>query len=280
MKSTFAALILLFSCNAVFAQSAGAIIDQMRSKIKTVNKSSFELHSKERFGSKYVYKKMKFNMQTSPRKVYMKDMDKGVELLYVDGWNNNKAYINPSGFPWINVSLSRYDSKVVAENHHTLDDIGLSFVLELLAGFEKAALDNGKDPKSLYTHQGTVTWNEKSCDKIEINSPIGFKYMTYTTKQDISLMKLSRKIFASDYLMKEKNNLNYVRTIRKGTSLTVPNMYAKRAVVYIEKSTKLPLVQTLYDDKGMLEHFEYKNVNLSPQFHSKEFTDDCPNYGF
>lgn len=252
----------------------------MQSKIKTMNKSSFELHSKERFGSKYVYKKMKFNMQNSPRKIYMKDMDKGVEMLYVAGWNNEKAYINPNGFPWINVSLNRFDSKVVAENHHTIDDIGLSFVLELLAGFEKAAKAQGTSPSSLYTYKGTITWNGKSCDQIEINSPVDFKYKTYTTKQDIGLLQLSRKIFASDYLLKEKNGLNYTRTIKKGTTLTVPNMYVKRAIVYIEKSTKLPLVQILYDDKGMLERFEYKNVNLVPKFHSLEFTDDCPNYGF
>jgi len=278
----FSALFLLLFCWSLSlqAQNPSTIINDMRAKIKRINKSAFVLHSKERFGSKYVYKKMKFRMQESPKKVYMKDLDKGVELLYVDGWNNNKGYINPNGFPWMNVSLSIYNSQVVAENHHTIDDAGMGFVVELLNGFEGTVAKAGKTKSSLYTYKGEVTWNGKRCHKIEIIPPVTFKYRYYTTKRDQKLMDLSRRLVASDYLIKKKNNLSYTRTIRKGTKLLVPTAYAKRVTVYIDKQSKLPVVQLLYDDKGLLEKYEYKSITTYPKFDSKEFTTECKNYGF
>ncbi|BDS11713.1 DUF1571 domain-containing protein [Aureispira anguillae] len=281
MKS-FSSILLLSFCSivSVSAQDAVTIIGKMRTAISKINKSSFELHSKERFGDKYVYKKMKFHMQESPKKVYMKDLEKGVELLYVVGWNNNKGYINPNGFPWINVSLSVYDSKVVAENHHTVDDAGLGFVNTLLNGFESTVEKAGKEKSSLYTYKGDVTYEGRSCYKIYIVPPTEFKYISYTTKRDQNLMQLSRRIVASDFLMKEKNRLSYTRTIKKGTTLTVPNAYAKKVIVYIDKKTYMPVVQMLYDEKGLFEKYEYKNISLYPKFASNEFTTDCASYGF
>jgi outer membrane lipoprotein-sorting protein len=276
----FLVSILLFAVFQAKAQDPVVIIDQMRAKIKTIQKYSFELHTKERFGSDYVTKKLKFNMQESPKKVYMKDMVEGIELLYVKGWNSNKAYINPNGFPWVNVSLSIYDSRVIAENHHTINDLGLGFVPILLNGFESTVKKAGKSRSSLYTYLGEVTWNGKACHKIQMLPPSTFKYVPYTTDRDQKLMELSRRVVASDYLIKEKNGLTYTRTIKKGTKLMVPSAYAKKVIVYIEKSTKLPLVQILYDDKGLFEKFEYKNVNLYPKFSSTEWTTDCPSYGF
>ncbi len=281
MKLHLTAFLLCFCfLTSVTAQNPVDIIDKMRAAIKKMNQSSFELHSKERYGDKYVYKKMKFHIQESPRKVYMKDIDKGVELLYVSGWNNNKAYINPNGFPWVNVSLNIYDSKVVAENHHTVDDAGFGFVNVLLDGFESTGKKAGKPRSSLYMYKGEVTYEGKACYKLYLYPPTEFKYISYTTDRDQNLMQLSRRIVASDYLIKAKNKLSYARTIKKGTTLMVPSNYAKKVIVYIDKKNYMPIVQMLYDEKGLFEKFEYKKVVAYPKFQSNEFTTDCSTYGF
>lgn len=281
MKLHLTAFLLCFCfLTSITAQNSVDIIDKMYAAIKKMNKSSFELHSKERFGDKYVYKKMKFHIQESPRKVYMKDLDKGVELLYVAGWNNNKGYINPNGFPWVNVSLSIYDSKVVAENHHTVDDAGFGFVNILLDGFESTGKAAGKARSSLYVYKGEVTYEGKACYKLYLYPPTEFKYVSYTTDRDQTLMQLSRRIVASDFLIKEKNKLSYGRTIKKGTRLTVPSNYAKKVIVYIDKKNYMPIVQMLYDEQGLFEKFEYKKVATYPKFQSNEFTTDCSTYGF
>jgi len=281
MKLQLTAILLCFCfLSSVTAQDPVEIIDKMYAAIKKMNKSSFELHSKERFGDKYVYKKMKFHIQESPRKVYMKDLDKGVELLYVSGWNNNKGYINPNGFPWVNVSLSIYDSQVVSENHHTVDDAGFGFVNVLLDGLETTRKSAGKDRTVLYVYKGEVTYEGRACYKIYLYPPTEFKYVSYTTDRDQTLMQLSRRIFASDYLIKEKNKLSYTRTIKKGTTLSVPSNYAKKVIAYVDKKTYMPIVQMLYDEQGLFEKFEYKKVVAYPKFQSNEFTTDCSTYGF
>ena len=211
----------------------------------------------------------------------MKDQETGVEMLYVKGWNNNKAYINPNGFPWVNVSLSIYDSRMISENHHTVHDAGLGFVNILLEGFESTVIKAGKDRSTLYTYGGTVEFDGRPCHKIYLTPPKAFQYISYTTDRDQSLVQLSRRIVASDYLIKERNKgVAYHRTIRKGTTLQVPNAYAKKVIVYIDKATYMPVVQMLYDERGLFEKFEYTNIERSPNFPSDEFTTKSSNYGF
>lgn len=281
MKTTGLILTLCLSTGLQLqAQNPVAIMDRMKTAIHNMNQSTFDLYSKERFGDKYIKKHLQFHVQENPRKVYMKDLDEGVEMLYVKGWNNNKAYINPNGFPWVNVSLSIYDSKVVAENHHTIHDAGLGFVNVLLDGFERTVAKAGKDRSTLYSYGGTVEFAGRPCHKIYLTPPKEFEYISYTTDRDQSLVQLSRRIVASDYLIKERNKISYHRTIKKGTTLQVPNAYAKKVIVYIDKETYMPVVQMLYDERGLFEKFEYTNIRRSPNFSNTEFTTECTSYGF
>lgn len=279
MKKIFLYSLIFIAFNAQ-AQDAVAIIASMKKAINEVNQSTFILETKERWGTEYKNKTMSFRMQESPKKVYMKDMDTGVELLYAEGWNDNKGFINPNGFPWVNLSLNVFDSKVVAENHHTIFDLGLGFVNKLLAGFESTIEGTGKSKASIYKYKGTVVYDGKTCHEIWIFPPVDFKYRDHVMKKDQKLMDLSREIVASDYLIKEKNNLNYTRTIKKGTSLSVPTAYAKSVKVYIDTKTYFPVVQMLFDERGLFEKYSYKKLDVKPSFEKNEFTSECDKYGF
>lgn len=272
---------VLLTSTTLLAQDPVAIMAKMKAAIRSMNQSTFDLKSKERFGSEYVTKNLHFRVQENPRRVYMKDKDTGVEMLYAVGWNNNKAYINPNGFPWVNVSLSIYDTRVVAENHHTVKDAGLGFVNVLLSGFESTVEKAGISIDKLYTYKGEVMFDGRPCHRIYMIPPSGFKYISYTTDSDQNLLQLSRKIVASDYLIKERNSkISYSRKIKKGTTLTVPSAYASKVIVYIDKQTYMPVVQMLYDERGLFEKYEYTNINRRPNFGSDEFTTDCSKYDF
>ncbi|MGH1337969.1 MAG: DUF1571 domain-containing protein [Aureispira sp.] len=273
--------LLLATSPTLSAQDPVAIMAKMKAALQRMNQSTFDLQSKERFGSTYATKNLRFRIQENPRRVYMKDLDTGVEMLYVVGWNGNKAYINPNGFPWVNVSLSIYDSKVVAENHHTVKDAGLGFVALLLSGFESTVRKAGMAIDKLYTYKGEVIFDGRPCHRIYMIPPTGFEYVSYTTDRDQNLVQLSRRIVASDYLIQEKNSkVSYARRIKKGTTLSVPSAYASKVIVYIDKQTYMPVVQMLYDERGLFEKYEYRNINRRPDFDSKEFTTDCDKYGF
>jgi hypothetical protein len=103
MNLSFFTLLFLFG-NVLNAQSLRSVLDKMYIAIGTTNLMSYDMTSSERIGAKMVTKNMSFKVQISPRKVYMKDKDSGVELLYVSGWNNNMPYIIPNTV-FINISL-------------------------------------------------------------------------------------------------------------------------------------------------------------------------------
>ncbi len=75
--------LLLAVSSTIAAQDPVAIMAKMKSAIHNMKQSSFDLVSKERFGNEYTTKNLQFRVQESPRKVYMKDLDTGVEMLYV-----------------------------------------------------------------------------------------------------------------------------------------------------------------------------------------------------
>jgi hypothetical protein len=262
------------------AQDATSVIQKMRTAIAEINAYEFELHTKERWGNKYVKKKMYFKVVEEPKKIYMKDLDKGVELLYKKGWNSNKAFINPNGFPWVNVSLSLFDNNVLEDSHHSLYDLGFKFVNVLLDGFERSIKKNNSSPERVYKYKGLVKWGSVLCHKLEVEPPVVFKIIDYTITEETTLFELARKLNVSAFVIKEKNKLSYKSKIKRGTILKVPSAFAKKVVVYIDAKTYLPITQITYDDKNIFEQMEYKNISLQPNFKAEEFTTDYKEYGF
>lgn len=265
---------------ALKAQDAASVIQKMKTAITKINAYEFELHTKERWGKKYIKKKMYFKVVEQPKKIYMKDLDKSIELLYKKGWNSNKAYINPNGFPWVNVSLNLLDNNVLDDNHHSLYDLGFKFVNVLLNGFERSMRKYNSTPERLYKYKGLVKWGNVLCHKIEVEPPVVFKIVNYTVTEETTLFKLARKLNVSDYIIKEKNKLSYKSKIKRGTILKVPSAFAKKVVVYVDAKTYLPITQITYDDKDLFEQIEYRKINLQPNFKNEEFTTDYKEYGF
>ena len=121
----------------VNAQSVRSILDKMYSAIGGMNSMSYDMTSHERIGSRVELRNSKFKIQVSPRKLYMRNQDSGVELLYVTGWNNNKPYINPNGFPYVNLSFDLNSPRVRNDGHHPITHAGFSYLYTQLKNSEK-----------------------------------------------------------------------------------------------------------------------------------------------
>ncbi|MCP4441080.1 MAG: DUF1571 domain-containing protein [Aureispira sp.] len=269
-------LIVSFSAQA---QTSKPILDKMCKAIDAIKTINCRIDSKERIGSKYVKKSMDFRIQEQPKKkIYMKDVNEGVEVLYVDGWNSNKAYINPNGFPWVNVSLSIYNSKMRKDGHHVLTEAGMAFSAVLFRDFEKKMTSRGQKLENFCTYKGSVTFDGKACHHIEMTLP-DFKYETYTVVTDEDFAQLCKRKIWPEYMIREKNKF-YSTYASKGQKILIPNAYARKAILYIDKATNLPLFEQLYDEKGLYEEFAFKRVKLNSGVAAKEWTEDCSDYGF
>jgi hypothetical protein len=253
MKKNLSFFALLFLFGTVLnAQSLRSVLDKMYIAIGTANLMSYEMTSSERIGAKMVTKNMSFKVQISPRKVYMKDKDSGVELLYVSGWNNNMPYINPNGFPWVNVSLDMQSARVRADGHHPVTHAGFNYLLTQMKNTEKLIAKEGEKLENIIKIEGNFTWNGRNTTKVVLTNP-DFKFIDYTCTQAETLFNLCERINVSEYMVMEKNNLGYGAKVQQGKVIKIPNAFAKKVEIYIDKESNLPIYQIVHDDKGVFE---------------------------
>ncbi len=264
----------------VQAQSVSVrmILDKMYAAFGSAKHYAYQMYSKERFGDKYFERDMYFKIHDSPRKIYGKDEKDGVELLYVKGWNDDKVFINPNGFPWTNVSFSIYNSRVREDNHHLLTTAGFAFTGKLLKETEAKIVKGGRKIEEFFTYTGDVKFEGHDCYKLNMEHK-DFKFIDYKVPADIELEKLCLDLGIPEYLTKERNNLPYGK-VRAGTVLQIPSSYAKQVVFYVDKKLFLPRVQLLYDDKGLYEKYEYRNIKVNFTPAPNEWTPECEAYGF
>ncbi len=271
-----ASLFILFATTMsmqLYGQNVRSILDRMYSAIASTNTMSYDI------GSKMVVKNMNFRLQISPRKVYMKDKDSGVELLYVAGWNNNNPYINPNGFPWVNVSLGINNSKVRADGHHPVTHAGFNYLVGMMKHTENLISREGKKLEDIIKIEGNFTWNGRSTTKVVLTNP-DFRFVDYNVTQSEPLFNLCERINVSEYMVMEKNNMGYGAKVHKGMKIKIPNAFAKKVELFIDNENNLPIYQIVYDEKGVFEKFEFKNLKVNPILNNKEWTTQCASYGF
>lgn len=278
MRTLFLLALGCYANGALVAQDAKSLLQKMYAAVGQVSQSSYTLYSKERFGDKHIEKNMLFHVQEKPNKVYMKDLDSGVEMLYVKGWNGDKAFINPNGFPWVNVSLKITDPRVVKESHHLVTAAGINFTPQLIRNTEENLKKEGKKLEDVMHYKGEVTRNGKTYYHLALINP-DFKYISHTVQQDEELENLCFRMCAPTFSVMLANKTPR-GVVPKGKVLSMPNSYGKEVHLFLDKNTYLPTVQAIYDDKGLYEYYEFRDMKTNPKFHADEFSSECSCYGF
>ncbi|MEM7038503.1 MAG: DUF1571 domain-containing protein, partial [Bacteroidota bacterium] len=132
ISSAFLFAIPVLAQDAAPAQKqnlARPIVTQMIKAMDNVQTLSGRVKRRERIEGRMVTGEMRFKTMMDPYKVYIYNVkpNEGVEVLYVTGWNNNKASVNPNGFPWVSVSLDPFGGRMLEDQHHTCHDVGFEY---------------------------------------------------------------------------------------------------------------------------------------------------------
>lgn len=273
-------LFFAFFLNALFAkaQTAESVLNEMLAGCDRVQSLQFTMSKKERMAAKMSEATNFVKYKKSPFSVYLKSKipDSGMEILFVKGWNGNKAFINPGGFPYINVSLSPFASRMRTDGHFTLYDIGFeTLTSNLRSGLKEI---NGK-VSEYYTLNGTVNFDGRVCDKLTMENKT-YTWIKYTAPKDILLTSIAMEKHLSAYAIKERNNLGDFGTIKAGTTLLIPSTFIKKVILYVDKTTRLPIMQEMYDDKGFFSRYEFRDLVLNPKFEALDFSTENKNYKF
>lgn len=256
--------------------SARELIFKMIKSIDAVERFKYNLKITERGKKGFNYYESSVKLNRSPRKIYV--YIKGIELIWVSGWNGNKAYVKPNSFPYINLSLDPLGSLMRQDQHHTLNEMGFDYFASIV---EYMALKVGDRFDQYFKLEGEERYNNRPCYKITITNK-DYAYENYTVGERESITTIARKLHISEYKILEVNPklTDYFDILKKGQVLKVPNAYAKDVVLYIDQLYNLPIGVKVSDDKGLFEQYDYFFLQVNPKIEDTEFTTGYKDYKF
>ena len=255
------------------------IIDEMLSSIGRIKSLKFKLVQEERIGDKLISSEKDIKLTLSPLKIYLYNYfpDKGAEVLWVEGKNDGNALINPNSFPFFNLNLDPYGKILRKNQHHTVFELGFDYLAQIIrTAMNKVDHDIDKYCK----YEGTIKWNNVLCHKLVIEYD-DFKYIPYTVQKDETVVSIAKKLNVGEYMIVEINPaVDFYDDVKQGQQIKAPNAYAKKTILYIDKRNNLPIVQMMYDEKGLYEKYEFHNLQVNPIISAEEFTREYKDYDF
>ena len=227
----------------------------------------FVLRNSERIDGTMLSGEQFVKMSKAPFKCYilMLKPTVGAEVLYADGKNNNLAIYNPNAFPYFKLNLDTYGSLMRKNNHHTIHEMGFDYIKSILEYIYS------KD-KSVFKYNGIKYISGKAYYKITVFIP-NFTSDNYCFYYNETILSVARRYKLSEYKILELNpdidDFNYGS---QGKNIIIPNYYAKKLELYIDKNNYMPVIQNIYDEKGLFEQYNYQKLEINPVFPDIEFS--------
>jgi hypothetical protein len=227
----------------------------------------------ERIGNKTIPDYTTMKITFNPYRVYLKNQ-KGVEVLYVTGQNDNEAWVYPAAFPYITLSLNPQGSLMRKGQHHTALQAGFETIADLLGGPD----GRGENAFSRsFRYAGDSTVHGKPSYILRSDYP-QFRYISYRAGKNETIASVSAHFSCGEYRIMEHNNLSVDSKLTEGQLLQVPNSYGRRVIVVVDAATYLPSSVTAFDDKGLYEKYSFFNVIPNQPIPLTEFSKDYKGY--
>lgn len=280
MRKGYVFFILMFVTSATALTvpvSSRFILEKMMLQIQSIKTLKYHVHSKERVEGKYfeVFAEAKLNI--TPLKLYIKNPEKKLEVLFVDGTNDDNALVNPGRFPYFILNLNPDNYLMRRNQHHTIRQLGFEYMATVLS---KTFPTDPKQFETQFVNAGTVTWKGVTCYKI-FSANDDFNYVSYKVKKGETATSISSKFNCGEYRILEKNSsvpMNGI--IDEGQTISIPNAYASKIMLFIDTITFLPVCIYIYDNEGLYESYEFSNVQINPTFKAEEFKRNYKDYNF
>lgn len=258
---------------------AYAIFEKSLKAMEQVHTASYTVNIKERIKGKFVYDQYNVKMQAEPFKTYVYSIkpNPGAEAIYMEGCNNGKCIVNPNRFPYINLNLSPH-SMLLRKNHqYNILQMGFDYMHGLLSHY--LTLYGGGFPRMI-SKANDVESGGKSYYSLVIDNP-AFGYRNYTVQPGETVVTIGEKLKVNDHMILEINPaIDDYEDVKAGQVIKVPNSFARKIILKIDKKSFLPMAQTVYDEKGLYSVVEFSNFIANPKLTAEDFSPENPEYGF
>ena len=247
----------------------------MLESIKQIKCMKYTFKSAERIDNKILNATFETKINIQPLQLYIQKKESGQEILYSEGFHNNEVLINPNGFPYFNLSFSPFSSLMRKDAHHTIFETGFNYLGTIID-------ENLKKSNDLYTYitlNGETIFDGKTCYKLIMNYP-EFNYYSYKMEKEQTLTSFAKKMSLNEFMIAEKNEMDAGSKLKKDTKILIPNLYAKKIIILVDKSSYLPISISIYDEKGLFEEYGFYNLKINPEMMKNDFSEDNEEYGF
>ena len=253
------------------------IITDMMDSVKKISFLRFNMKSIERVETGFSTASTKVKLQIHPRKSYLINPEKKLEVLYNEVELSNKALIKPHVFPYFTVSLDPRGNLMRKNQHFTILELGFDFTVRTIA----VALSKEKEQIAKHlTYVGKVEKNKMMCYLLVYENQT-FTYTDYTVQHKETISSIAAKFTVNDYMLRCKNKLyDEYGYLKEGSIIKIPTFYCKKDVFYVDEKTMLPISISIYDDVGLFESYDFSEIELNKPIPANEFKKDYKGYGF
>lgn len=278
IKLLFAFYILISSLLS-YSQNVEKIINTVFSKIDSVNTLQCFITAKERYFDKYKIDKGFYKISEKPFLIYFKQLvpPTGAEVL-MNAETLPDALVNPNKSIVPNLTLNPYGEILRDAKHHNIYQAGFKYFKKIILSIKKKYNFSWNDVSSL---DENASVNSMPCYKIIMKNN-NFKIINYSVSKEITPQELALKLNICDYHILELNPQikNLFTKLKPGIVIKVPSDYASKIVLYIDKTSLLPLKIEVYDNKGLMEEYMFENIIVNKKFSDEEFKKTCKDYHF
>lgn len=252
------------------------ILQQMNDSIKNIKTLRLHISALERVENTYHTAISDIKLQTQPRRLYFRNVIKKIEILYNAGKLNNKALVKPNAFPYVTMQLDPTGNLMRKNQHYTIHELGYEFVGKAIA----LTISKDKEGLNNFKYYGKVSKNGHNCHLIEYENK-NYGYTDYTVGEKETVSSIASKLIVNDYLIRYKNDLlNDYGYLKNGKVIKVPNLYCKKATLFIDDKLMVPVLVSLADDMGVYENYEFSKIEINKPIKEEEFSRDYKEYHF
>lgn len=259
--------------------TAGDICQRTFAETSKIETLQYQMQKEERIGGEMKIQKSFIKLNRDPYQVYIKQLfpKKGLEVLYHHDKNDQRALVNPNGFPWMTLKMDPEGSTMLKNQHHTVKDAGYDLLISILKHlFDKYEKQLGM----MLSLESPEIYEGHSCYKVTFKND-RFRYIQYQVEAGENILDIARKRKLCGYLILAKNNhFHHYDDVSAGDQIMIPNDYSSKMELLIDQSRFIPLSIKVYDDAGLLEHYQYSEVQINPGLSPVDFSRDNKNYGF
>ncbi len=201
----FLILLLVFSFKIQKEISPHKLLGQMYDSIQNIKTLKVKVAAIERVENTFLTAGSEIKLQVAPRRLYLLNRAKKLEVLFNSGEHNNKAIVKPHVFPFITLALDPTGNLMRKNQHYTINELGYEFIGKAIA----LTLSKDKDGVKNFFYNGKVTKNGYRCYFLEYENK-NYGYSEYIVGERETATSIAHKICVNDYLLRFKKDLFFI----------------------------------------------------------------------